>query len=191
MSEAKRANAGQTKVKGEVRQYCIDAVYFPEVIKDIPKDVDIIEMRVRCGNPFGRTKLAVSKEMRKLGILYRSIPKPDCKEVDIKFEGLTREQMAKNLKKICADENLDYSKAKVRSIVVTADGVTARFKEVKKEIRPDETDQRKKLNVLGLDITEKEKGGHIAKLIRAMSLARYSCNMERIEVYRIMCSKVR
>jgi len=191
MTIAKRQNKGSQKVRHEVRQYCIDAVNFPDVIKAIPKEIDIISMRIRIGNPFGRSKLNVNTAMRKLGILYRTIPKPECKEVLVKFEGMTRPQMIANLKKICENESLDYDKAKVRSMIVTHAGVTAHFKEIKKEIRPDNTDQRRKLNVLGLDITEKMKDGHIAKLIRAMSLARYSCNMEKIEVYRIMCSKVR
>ena len=105
----KRQAAGSTKVRQEVRQYCIDAVYFDEVLKAIPKKVDIISMYIRIGSPFGRLKLSVPEKSRKLGVLYRSIASPESREVIVKFEGMTRAKMIENLKTICKQEKLDYT----------------------------------------------------------------------------------
>jgi hypothetical protein len=64
---------------------------------------------------------------------------------------------------------------------------TAVFVRTKKEIHPDETDQRKKLTVLGLTSSE----GNIVTILRALSAKKYSCKIEIIPTKRIMCGEVR
>lgn len=169
----------------KVLQYCIDACMFDETLAEIPASVKIKKLWWKVGDPFGtKRRNEVSNKLKQLGVYYRSVPSV-AKELNGCFEDLPRPTMKENLDKICELEGLDRQRVRVQRILLTYEDVEADFRRIRKQIKPDKTDQRKKLTVLGLE----QNSGPIAKLIKQMSLGKYSCKVENVTVKRVVCNK--
>jgi hypothetical protein len=167
-------------------QYCIDAVHFTEVLNRIPSEVTINKLLFEIGNPLGKLREDPGVKLKALGVNYIRRPH-DRKEYNGSFEGISRSKMTQNVKEICKEVNVLISDVRVVGLHIEHKDVKAYFKRVKKDIRPDTTDQRKKLTLLGMESYEGEK---ISGLIAALSLDKYSCVYTPIDGIRIVCAKV-
>lgn len=166
-------------------QYCIDSISFKEVMDMIPKTVEISDMWWEIGHTFGKTRYNVPSKLQKLGVKYISMPSAG-RRYNGRFTNIARTKMVDNIKAVCAEAGVGFDKARIDKMKLEYDGVEAIFKYNTKEIRPDNTDQRKKLKVLGVtDIT----GGGLSKLLAQLSLNKYSCKIEEVTTKRVICKK--
>ena len=163
-------------------QYCIDAQYALEVLCKIPKSIKIESLTFDVGMPMRRKKIVVPNALKKLGVTYMASSEPKI-EVSGKVEECGRKEMATHIKEIANKFNYEPESVRVRSIKLSFNGTTAFFTSVTKAIHPDETDQRKKLRVLGLTSSE----GNTAPMIQEINAKKYSCTFEIVPVRRVIC----
>lgn len=179
------AHFKRTPLTKELTQYCIDAYLFDEVMNLIPQEIKIQNIQLEAGTTFGKRKVIVPNHLKSLGVSYMREPYGQ-KEIYFNFEGISRAAIKKNVIEACSKLGLSRAMVKVRSIVLLYDGAEAYFVRTKKSIKPDETDLRKKLTVLGVV----SGAGQMSKLYEKLSVKQYSCKFETVETRIVRCAKM-
>ncbi len=105
-------------------------------------------------------------------------------EASLVFDQVDPSVIRNSIKEVGKALDLDTERAYFRYIILSNNDGTGKFERTTKEIRPDETDQRKKLIVMGL--TEAE--GKIQSLISDISAKKYSCKIQEITSRTVICS---
>jgi len=179
---AKKAVAG-LKPK-EMVQYCIDAYLFGDVMKSVPKSISIESVSFELGSSYKlRRRAAISNKMRKLGITSCRQTVPSI-EYGVRIDGVGREALKKMAKELSKETNEDMDFARVSRLTLSYKESEATFNRTAKATKPDETDLRKKLKLLGLVSSE----GNVVELIRELSASKYSCKFQRVFSDTIICS---
>ena len=165
-------------------QYCLDSQYVLETLKSLPNDVKVETLRFRIGTSHKSKRLTIPNKLSRLGVRYYRTSVPKLEAIG-HFVSMTRTKMKEFIHNIAQEMgDTDVQKACVETMTVSHKGVNASFARVKKEIRPDDTDQRKKLHVLGLTTHE----GNLVDLLKALSLTKYACKIDIRPTRVITCS---
>lgn len=168
-------------------QYCLDTRYLLETLANVPKTISIESLSFRIGSPYSRqVKRVVPNRLRKMGVSY-ILERPETVEYAGQLVGLSKTSIVKAVREICSQINSDIAFVTVRMLILKFKNSSASFRDVTKEIRPDETDQRRKLKVLGMTTSE----GNVAALIKELSAKKYSCTFQRVFTTHIICSQLK
>ena len=173
------------KNKKDVKtQFCIDGYLVSEVLAGIPEGVSIVGAQVRVGKSFNKYKMVVPNKLKRKGVTaMKTFPSV---EVTVTFDAVAKGTITRIVKEACTILDIEAERAWFKYITLGKDGAAGKFVRCTKEIRPDETDLRKKLTVLGLV----EGTGRISTLISALSAKKYECRMSEVPVRTIICSKM-
>jgi hypothetical protein len=130
-------------------QYCIDAYLVDEVLKAIPSTLEIIGANILIGIERSSHKVVVPNKLKKLGVTYMRERQANL-ETNVTFYGPTaKSTILKNVSKISEIIGTDKRKAYFKTITLQNNEASVYFIRTTKEIKPDETDLRKKLKLLG------------------------------------------
>jgi len=167
-------------------QHCIDAYLLDEVLAAIPQNVHILRLYATIGSTLHTRKAPVSNKLRRLGVTSMQVPRlVTSKRVTVLFEGASRNTIKNNCVKIAKEIGCTADEVWVDNCLLSYDNVNALFQRTTKELRPDDTDQRKKLKVLGL----KHVNGDTKELLRVLSATSYKCDIQVVPVRTMICSK--
>lgn len=185
----RREPLGQKKLapinmKKEAFQFVIDGFLIEEVLKQIPEGIKIIQARVVVNPPCRNRKLIIPNRLKKLGVNYLRI-REAATEIILVFDQVSKSTIIKNVKEACALQGMEYNRAYFQYIVLTNGKANGKFEHTTKEMRPDETDQRKKLRVLGLSMGQ----GPVQGLVADLGAKKYLCSVREETVRLLMCSK--
>jgi hypothetical protein len=168
----------------EYVQYCIDAYRIEEVFNQIPKDVNIIGASAVVGKGYNKHKIVVPTKLKKLGMQTMREHQPGIEGIMV-FDAVSVNAIRKAIKAACAELGVDYDKAYFKYITLSNGDGVGKFKRCTKEIKPDETDLRKKLIVMGLE----DADGDIKSLIRTLGASAYRCSIKEEVVRTMTCQK--
>jgi hypothetical protein len=185
--QIKYVDPKKMKKDGVTTQFCIDGYTVDEVLSDLPSNVSIIGAQVGVGQSFNKRKMIVPTKLKKLGVASMRATLP-TEEASLVFDEVDPKTIRKSIEGVCDIMGVEKNKSWFKYITLaTADGSAfGKFERTTKEIRPDETDLRKKLTVLGLT----EGRGKMSNLIRAISANKYECKMQEVSVRTVMCNKL-
>lgn len=184
-----RQQLGQKKLapvnmKKNEYQFVIDSFLIKDVLKQIPNDIKIIQSQVLVYTQTAKKRVIVPNILKKKGVQYvRELGW--AKEVVFVFDKASKELILKNVTDVCEKENLSLDKAYFKYIIFSNGDATARFEHCTKEQRPDETDLRKKLRVLGCV----SGTGRVQGLISQLNATKFHCSIKEEVVKMIMCTK--
>ena len=105
-------------------------------------------------------------------------------EAYLVFDQVTKTTIRKAIKEVSKALDLNEEAAYLKYIVLSNGQGSGKFERTTKEIRPDETDLRKKLTVLGLTDAE----GKIQTLIADISAKKYVCKIQEVSTRTVICS---
>ena len=185
-----RNSTGSKKIahvnmRKEEHQFVIDGYLIDETLKQIPDGINIIQAGVCIYRIGTKHKIMVPNVLKKLGI--QSMREHGiAKEVIFVFDSIHKTSLVRNLKEACKKVELPYEKAYFKYIVLGNKEATGRFDHCTKEVKPDETDLRKKLRVLGCV----SGTGKIQSLLADLGAHKYECRIKEEPVKFVMCSKV-
>lgn len=190
MTAERRKRTGQLKLAKEKAgrdaiQYCIDGVLVKEVLETLPRDIIIIGAKVIVGKGFNKHKVPISNKLKKLGVmsLRENLP---AKEATLVFDETNKTTILEKTKAVAEILGAEVEKAYFSYLTLSNKAGSGKFSRVNKDMRPDDTDLRKKLTVLGLD----EATGDVQSLVRDLSAEAYQCNIQEVVVRSYTCKKV-
>lgn len=171
-------------MRKEEHQFVIDGYLVDEVLSQIPPILKILGGNVTIMNKEKNGKIVVPNIVRKLGVtsMYRT---GSMQAASIVFDQISKEAIKNNVSLACKTLNMDRSRAYFRSILLSNGAGTVRFKHVTKEIKPDETDLRKKLRVMGATLGH----GKVQSVISSLNAKKYKCVIKEEPVKFVMCYK--
>ncbi len=174
---------GNGKAGKVLTQFCIDGYLVDEVLKGIPKDVIIFGAKVVVGKGFSKHKTRIPNRLRKFGVTQLNMHEP-AYEAFLVFDQVVRSTIVSSIKSVSEALELEVGGAYFKYLTLSNGEGTGKFERVTKEIRPDETDLRKKLTVLGLTDAE----GKIQSLIGELSAKKYECKIQEVTTRTVICS---
>jgi len=184
------SSIGQTKIyKGNgkagkvLTQFCIDGHLVDEVLKDLPKGITIFGAKVVVGKGFSKHKAKIPNRLRKYGVQQLNEHKP-AYEAYLVFDQVTRTTIKKSIHEVSKALDLNEEAAYFKYLTLSNGKGTGKFERTTKEIRPDETDLRKKLTVLGLTDAE----GKVQTLIAEISAKKYECQIKEVSTRTVICA---
>lgn len=184
-----RAHLGQQKLapvnmRKDATQFVIDAFFIDEVLSLIPDGINIIQAEIWLYKRDVDNRLMIPNVLKALGVIYMR-ESGMVKSTKLIFDETTKEQIKRNVQKVATALDMPYSKAYFKSIVLSnADGA-GKFEHTTKEIRPDDTDLRKKLRVMGLTSGQ----GKVQALVAAINAKKFRCTVKQEAVRIVMCSR--
>jgi len=165
-------------------QFCLDGYLVWEVLKMIPRNVHILGANVELGTHFASRKIPTPNALKKLGVSWMRETTP-AKSCALVFDEVDRSTLEGNTKKVAEAMDIDYKKAIFRRLLLGNNEANGNFIRCTKEIKPDETDLRKKLKVMGL----REATGKIQGLLADLSAQKYVCDFKIVEYKTAICRK--
>lgn len=184
-----RKGSGTKKIapinmRKEEHQFVIDGYLVDEVLKQVPAGLKIIQAYVYAVDHKSTAKIAIPNSLKKLGVssIYTA---GSSKRVTLTFDQTSKENIKNKLDQVCKLLNLDRNRAYFRYVVLSNGEGTVKFEHCTKEIKPDETDLRKKLRVLGATLGT----GKVQSVISNLNASKYVCHIKEQPVRFIMCSK--
>lgn len=180
-----KAYKGNGKHGQTLTQFCIDGYLVEEVLGMLPKNIKIFGAKVVVGTGFSKHKTQIPNRLKKFGLqsLRTHIP---SYEGDLVFDEVSRKSIKDSIKGVCEALNLKEEKAYFKYITLSNGTANGKFERTTKEIRPDETDMRKKLTVLGLTDAE----GKIQGLVADISAKKYHCKIQEVTSRTVICSNL-
>ncbi len=177
---------GNGKTGNTLTQFCIDGYLVEEVLGLLPKGIKIFGAKVVVGSGFSKCKTQIPNRLRKYGLqsLRTHIP---TYEGDLVFDEVSKQTIKDSINGVCDALNLKNERAYFKYLTLSNGTAVGKFERTTKEIRPDETDLRKKLTVLGLTDGE----GKIQGLIADISAKKYSCKIQEVVVRTVICSNLK
>lgn len=166
-------------------QYCIDGFLVDEVLDNLPTGIKIIGAKVTVGKAFSKHRIVTPNKLKALGVTTLQEHRP-AKEAHLVFDECKAKTIRENVKEVARIIDGDATRASFLYLTVTNGKATGKFQKTTKEIRPDETDMRRKLIVLGLT----DADGKITSLVSDLSAKKYECRIQMTEVRTIICSKI-
>jgi hypothetical protein len=168
-----------------VTQYCIDGYLVNEVLDDLPTGVTIIGAKVLIGSVHQRHKIVVPNRMKRLGVqmIQESVA---TQQATLVFDQVSKTVIKSKVAQVSRSMGVDPNLAFFKYITLQVTDATGKFEHCTKEIKPDETDLRKKLRVLGLEDAE----GEVKNLIKVLSAKKYMCTIQHEQVRTIICSNM-
>ena len=165
-------------------QFIIDGYLIDEVLKQIPAPVKIIQAYVHLIQRGSEHRIAVPNVLKRLGVT--SIRTHESgKMVSMIFDAISKHSLQQNVSKACKALNTPYDKAYFQYIVLGNAEASGKFMHCTKEVRPDETDQRKKLRVLGLV----SGVGKVQGLVAELGAKKFHCSIKEQTIKVVMCSR--
>ena len=183
------SRTGQKKVAKKYKskdetQYCIDGVLINEVLDNLSDKVEIIGAKVYVGLGYKKKKLAISNKLKRLGVqsIYANEPN---KQAIVVFDATTKATIKRKCREVAREIIADVDKAYFKYLTVRGADGSGKFERTTKDIRPDDTDLRRKMIVLGL--TEAE--GKVNSLLAVLHAEAYKCKIDTVEVRTFICTK--
>ena len=165
-------------------QFIIDGYTVEEVLKQIPDGIKILGAKIECYKSGASRKIHISNALRKLGVTYiREFN--DGKNIVLNFDETTPSRIKQNVKLACNLENLSYEKAIFKTLLIGNNEATGLFHHCTKEVRPDDTDLRKKMRVLGLISGQ----GKVHSLIQDIGAKKFHCSFKEETVRIMVCER--
>lgn len=185
----RRNGTGAKKVapvnmKHEEHQFVIDAYQVEEVLSEIPSTLKIIQAQVLVNNNGHHRKVVVPNALRKLGVSHIS-ERSERRQTSIIVDEISKSALKDKVLEVCKIMNADINKAYFKHIVLSNDQGAVKFQYATKEIKPDETDLRKKLKVLGAILGV----GRVQSVINELNAKKYVCHIKEESVKFVMCKK--
>jgi hypothetical protein len=165
-------------------QYCIDGVLVHEILADLSDAVDIIGARVIIGSGIKKKNVVVPAKLKKLGVqsIRQSAP---ASQITMVFDKVSKSTIMRKVAAVAGAMGVDPEKAYFSYLTVKNSEASGRFTRCKKDLRPDETDLRKKATVLGLT----DASGKIAQMLSVLHATPYQCRIDTVEVRTFICTK--
>lgn len=183
-SGAPRIKQAPVNMRKEEHQFVIDGYLVNEVLSQLPPTIKILGAAVLAYSSAPKHKVVVPNTLRKLGIgvIYE---RSSIKEIKFSFDANSPEAIRRCVKEGCVKLNIDAAKAYFGYLLLSNGKGNVMFRHCTKEIRPDETDQRKKLRVLGAT----EGQGQVQSVISDLNAKKYRCVIKEEPVKFVMCYK--
>jgi hypothetical protein len=174
---------GNKKAGEHELQHCINESNVKEVLKLLPKDIEIIGAKVEIGGMPHTHFAVVSNKMRLLGVeRIKSYDKNLA--AFLVFDKVKPKALLANILAVAREIGTDPDKAYFRYLTLQYKDVAGKFDRTKKSINLDE-DRRKKLTVLGLT----EGKGRVSQLLARIGTTAYRCDIQTVETKIVLCSK--
>ena len=165
-------------------QFIIDGYLINEVLKQIPTPIKIVQAYVHLIQRGSEHRIAVPNALKKFGV--SSIRAHEGgKMASMVFDSISKAALQDNVAKACKALNMPYDKAYFQYIVLSNGESSGKFSHCTKEVRPDETDQRKKLRVLGLV----SGAGKVQGLLADLGAKKFHCSIKEQTIKVVMCSR--
>lgn len=184
-----RAGTGAKKIapvnmKKEEHQFVIDGYLVDEVLRQIPPTLVINQAHVCLIKRGLERRLVVVNELKKHGVTVLR-EQGTALRGSLICDKISKAGLIGKVKTACKMLNMPYDKAYFKYIVLANDDGAAIFEHCTKEIRPDETDLRKKLRVLGAT----SGTGKVQSVIQEIGAKKFRCVIKEEPVKLIMCSR--
>jgi HrpA-like RNA helicase len=182
-----RIGVGRKKIapinmKKEEHQFVIDAYLVDEVLSQIPADIKIIQACIYCIKREKNHRIIVSNALRKEGCSSAYL-QGECVRYQLIFDQTTKSVIRSKYEKICELTGADRRYSYFRYLVLANKNGNVKFEHTTKEIKPDETDLRKKLRVLGATTGS----GQVQSVISDLNAKKYRCSIKEEPVKFVMC----
>jgi len=167
-------------------QFCLDGYLVSEVLDGLPTGITILGAKVLIGAVHQRHKIVVPNRLKKMGVekIEESVV---SQQATLVFDQVTKTTIKSMVKGVSDSMKIDPAAAFFKYLTLSNGEASGKFEHCTKEIKPDETDLRKKLRVLGLTDGE----GKINTLISALGARKYACEIKMEEVRTIVCSTIK
>lgn len=179
----KKHYKGNGKTGRTLTQFCIDGFLVEEVLKSLPKSITIFGAKVVVGKGFSKHKTKIPNRLRKFGVSQLNIHEP-AYEAYLVFDQVAKSTITKCIKQVSEALELDSTGAYFKYLTLSNGKASGKFERTTKEIRPDETDLRRKLTVLGLT----DADGRIQSLISTLSAKKYECKIQDTSIRTVICA---
>ena len=183
-SGAPRNKQASVNMRKEEHQFVIDGYLVNEVLSHIPPTIKILGARVIVNSMGLRHKVVIPNALRKCGISVITERAPS-KECTFTFDATNEQIIRRYVKEGSIKLGLDPNKAYFQYVLLSNEKGNVMFRHCTKEIRPDETDLRKKLRVLGAT----EGTGQTQSVISELNAKKYRCVIKEEPVKFVMCYK--
>lgn len=171
-------------MRNEAHQFVIDGYLVDEVLSQLPPTIQIIQACIRVHKIDSSRKLVVPNALRKLGVgsMWSRGAAIACQ---IMFDQTSKENIKQKVAAVCKQMGFNRPRAYFKYIVLANAVGTLKFEQCTKEIKPDETDLRKKLRVLGATVGQ----GQVQNVIATLNAKKYKCVIKEEPVKFVMCYK--
>lgn len=171
-------------MRKEEHQYVIDGIHVDEVLKQIPSNLQIIQAQILMGSGGRNRKIVVSNELKKLGVSHIH-EQQERQRASIIVDEISKDGLREKVSAVCKYMSIDPSRAYFNYIILSNKEGNVKFLKCTKEIKPDETDLRKKLKVLGATMGT----GRVQSVLTDLNAKKYVCKIKEEAVKFVMCSK--
>lgn len=169
-----------------VTQFAINGHFFQEIMQ-LPKQVNIVELRFELGFAIKRHSMPIDPTMAGYGVTGLRRTEPSI-EVDGLLKG-TRDNMKKCAKAICEEYGQRLECMRVKRLKVTVNNKEGTFNRTTKLLPVGDEGKIQRRRVLGLDKWEGGPAGE--KLIaKGCSASEYSCKYSTQVVRTVVCDEI-
>lgn len=171
-------------MRNEEHQYVIDGYLVDEVLDQIPSTLSILGAHISVTGPQRNSKVVIPNAARKLGVssMYSRAAQTAGR---MTFDQTSKSNIKTKVTEVCKVLGFVREKAMFKYITISNGKGVVRFNFATKEIKPDETDLRKKLKVLGATIGS----GQVQSVISDLNAKKYRCTIKEEPVKFVMCYK--
>jgi len=179
-----RVKQAPANMRKEEHQFVIDGYLVNEVLAQLPPSIKILGGCIRISTWEKSGKIIVPNAARKCGVTSMHI-RGSNKTAQIVFDSISKEAIKRKLAEACKVLNFPPAGAAFRYLLLSNGKGNVMFRFATKEIKPDETDLRKKLKVLGAT----EGQGQVQSVIADLNAKKYKCVIKEEPVKFVMCYK--